>query len=130
MVVDSSAMVNLLLNKAPHAVAVGRHLRDHRGGLAAPHLLDVEVGQALRRVVLRGEIGADRLDRALAQMSEFPLRRFGHERLIARALEMRANITAYDGVFVALSEALGAPLLTCDARLARAGGHRADVLLA
>lgn len=129
IVVDSSAMVDLLLLQPPRAAGIIPRLTEHRGAIAAPHLLDVEVGNALRRHALRQEIDADRLNRAVAQLASFPLRRFGHELLLARALELRDNVTVYDGVFLALAEALQAPLLTTDARLSRSGGHRADVVL-
>lgn len=128
IVVDSSAMVNLLLRR-PRAASIFARLFDHRGAIAAPHLVDVEVAHALRRQALAGEIDDERLHRATGQLSSFPLRRFGHELLIARALELRANVTAYDGVFLALAEALRAPLLTSDARLADVPGHRADVVV-
>lgn len=129
IVVDSSAMVNLLLNASPHAEAIAARLRDNAGAIAVPHLLDVEVGQVLRRVVLRAEMSEDGVRRALDRLLSFPLRRFGHELLLARALEMRDNVTVYDGVFLALAEALKAPLLTSDARLSRSSGHRAEVVL-
>lgn len=129
IVIDSSAMVDLLLSRPARAEAVMVRLRTHSGAIAAPHLLDVEVAHALRRQALAGEIDDERLYRAAGQLSSFPLRRFGHELLITRALELRANVTAYDGVFLALAEALRAPLLTSDARLARVDGHRAEVVL-
>ncbi|MBA3249630.1 MAG: type II toxin-antitoxin system VapC family toxin [Geodermatophilaceae bacterium] len=128
IVVDSSAMVDLLLlrGKAP---VIATHLDTNAGAVFVPHLLDVEVASALWRHALAGLIDQARLALAVARLLSLPLRRFGHELLIARALELRANVTAYDGVFLALAEALGARLLTSDARLADVPGHRVEVVV-
>jgi len=130
IVVDSSAMVDLLLQRPGRAAAVTQRLGEHVGAIFCPHLLDVEVASALRRHVLSGRINGKQLNVAIGQLRLFPLRRFGHELLIARALQLRDNVTPYDGVFLALAEALGAPLLTCDARLARVPGLGVEVLVA
>ena len=95
----------------------------------APHLLDVEVAQVLRKFVLRGQTTAERAQRALHDLEEFPLRRHGHSHLLSRVFELRANHTAYDGVYLALSESLGAPLLTCDAGLVKSPSSTAAVEL-
>lgn len=129
IVVDSSAMLDLLLLRGK-AQVIASHLDAHTGGVFVPHLLDVEIAHALRRHALRGDLDSDRLDRSISRLLSLPLRRFGHELLISRALELRANVTAYDGVFLALAEALGAKLLTTDARLATVPGHRVEVLVA
>lgn len=55
--------------------------------------------------------------------------RYPHQPLSDRMWGLRHNLTAYDAAFVALSEALGVPMITCDSRLARAGGHEADIEL-
>lgn len=129
IVVDSSAMVNLLLQRA-NAEVISAHLDAHAGAVFVPHLLDVEVAHALRRHTLGGNIDADELDRGISQLLALPLRRFGHELLLARAVELRENVTAYDGVFLALAEALRVPLLTSDARLTAVPGCRAEVVVA
>jgi predicted nucleic acid-binding protein len=95
----------------------------------APHLLDVEVAQVLRKFVLRGQTSAERAQRALHDLEEFPLRRHGHASLLSRVFELRANHTAYDGIYLALSESLGAPLLTCDAGLVKSPSSTAAVEL-
>jgi predicted nucleic acid-binding protein len=66
---------------------------------------------------------------ALAAMADFPLIRYQHDLLLPRIWELRHNLTAYDAAYVALAEALGAPLLTRDRRIAAAPGHRARVEL-
>ena len=98
--------------------------------LHAPHLLDLEVLQVLRRYAAAGEISAERAREALDDLAAFRLRRWAHEPLTLRIWDLRQNLTAYDAAYVALAEALGAPLLTRDRRLASAPGIRARVEVA
>jgi predicted nucleic acid-binding protein len=97
--------------------------------LHAPHLLDIEVTNALRRLVQRAEIMAVRAEQALEDFAQLLIERHGHQPLTARIWQLRESITAYDGAYVALAEALAAPLLTCDAKLARSHGHQAKIEL-
>jgi predicted nucleic acid-binding protein len=97
--------------------------------LHAPHLLDVEIAQVLRRYAVAGEIEAERGRAALADLADFRLSRYPHHFLMPRVWELRDNLSAYDAVYVALAEALDAPLLTRDRRLAAAAGHHARVEL-
>jgi predicted nucleic acid-binding protein len=83
----------------------------------------------VRRYAAAGEVDAERGREALADLADFPLRRYPHDFLLTRVWELRNNLTAYDAVYVALAEALGAPLLTRDRRLAAAPGHHAQVEL-
>ncbi|MGH7126182.1 MAG: type II toxin-antitoxin system VapC family toxin [Stellaceae bacterium] len=106
-----------------------RRLFDSRETLHAPYLLDVEVAQVLRRYAAAGEIDRERGRAALADLADFPLHRYPHAFLLARAWDLRSNLTAYDAIYVALAEALDAPLLTRDQRLAGAAGHHARVEL-
>ena len=125
MVLDASAVIEFLLNSAAgHRVAA----RIARGGpLHAPHLLDLEVASVLRRFAAGGYLTAERGALALSALRGMPLQRHTHGFLLDRIWELRVILTAYDAVYVALAEALGAPLVTLDRRLARAGGHRAKV---
>ena len=93
----------------------------------SPHLLDVEVAQVLRRYVREKIISAQRGQEALEDLADIPLSRYPHDFLIPRVWELRATLTAYDAVYVALAELLDAPLLTCDAKIASASGHSANV---
>jgi predicted nucleic acid-binding protein len=93
------------------------------GDLHAPHLIDTEVLHALRRLLRRGQISAERAHDARTDFAELTLVRYPHEPLNDRVWELRDNLTAYDATFVALAEALGVLLITCDARLAAAGHH-------
>ena len=98
--------------------------------LHAPHLLDVEVAQVLRRLVANGHIGGDRGRAALDALVLLPFNRYPHDALLPRIWELRNNMTAYDAAYIALAESLGAPLLTRDKKLAGAAGHRVRIQLA
>jgi len=128
IVVDASAILEALL-RTPVASVVERRLFDARETLHVPHLLDVEVAQVIRRYAALGEIDQGRGRAALADLDDFPLRRYPHDFLLPRVWELRNNLTAYDAVYVALAEALDAPLLTSDRRLAAAAGHLARIEL-
>ena len=128
IVVDASAMLEVLL-RTPDAHAVEKRLFDPDETLHAPHLLDVEVAQVVRRYAANGEIDGARGGAVLDDLAVFPVRRYPHDVLLPRVWQLRNNLTAYDAVYIALAEALGAPLLTRDRRLARAAGHRATVEL-
>jgi predicted nucleic acid-binding protein len=128
IVVDASALIEVLL-RTPAAMAVEGWLFDPRRTLHAPHLLDIEVAQVVRRYAAKGEIDGERGRAALADLADFPLHRYPHEFLLPRVWDLRNNLTAYDAVYVALAEALDAPLLTRDQRLAAAAGHHARVEL-
>jgi predicted nucleic acid-binding protein len=95
----------------------------------APQLLDIEITQVLRRLVQRKEISTPRAEQALDDLANLLIERHQHQALIPRIWELRDSLTAYDGAYVALAEALAAPLLTCDAKLAGAHGHRATIEL-
>ena len=97
--------------------------------LHAPHLLDVEVAQVIRRYAATGEIDGERGRMALADLADLPLRRYPHDFLLPRIWDLRNNLTAYDAAYVALAEALDTPLLTRDRRLAAAVGHHAQIEL-
>lgn len=121
-------MLELLL-RTPLTERLVARLFEPAVPLHAPHLLDVEVTQVLRRYESRGELTAARGTAALHVLTAFPVRRHAHVPLVGRAWEMRHNLTAYDAVYVALAEVLGATLLTRDARLAAAPGARGRVEL-
>lgn len=91
-----------------------------RRSLWAPHLIDAEVGNSLRRLVALGKIEDENAAGALHDLADFPLRRIVHTGMLERAWSLRNNLSFYDGLYVALAEGLGAPLLTLDARLAKA----------
>lgn len=127
IVVDASVVVDLLLGSGGTAGdRLAGRLRD-RESVLAPHLLDVEVGQVLRRYVQRGELEAESAAVRLRRLVGLPVRRVPHGRLLPRAFELRANVPMYDGVYLALAEAVDAPLVTGDAGLEDVPGARARV---
>lgn len=128
IIVDASAVVEALLRTSA-AGAVERRIFDGQETLHAPHLLDVEVAQVVRRYAALGEIDSERGRAALADLADFPVYRYPHDLLLPRIWELRHNLTAYDAAYVALAETLDAPLITRDRRLAAAAGHRARVEL-
>ena len=97
--------------------------------LHAPHLIDMEVTQVLRRYAASGRVEPARCRDALDSLLDLPLDRYPHGVLLPRVWQLRHNLTAYDAVYVALAEALDATLLTRDRRLAAAPGHRARIEL-
>jgi predicted nucleic acid-binding protein len=126
IVVDASAVLELLL-RTPAGRRVEGRLFDRPAPLHAPHLLDVEVAQVLRRFVARGEVSAGRGAASLRLLDAFPLRRHPHRPLLERMWSLRANLSAYDAAYVALAEALGAVLVTRDKRLGGVPGLHATV---
>lgn len=126
IVLDASLVVELLL-QTPRVVPLTEDLLAPQEDLHAPHLIDVEVLQTLRRLCGREELSEARAERAATDLADLPLVRHSHDLLLGRAWELRANLTIYDGVYVALAELLEAPLWTLDQRLASAPGLRAEV---
>ena len=122
IVLDASAAVEWLLRTAA-GNRVDERLFSAAGTLHAPHLLDLEVAQALRRYVAAGVIPPSRAQEAVQDLLDLPLTRYPHELFLWRIWKLRHNLTAYDAAYVALAEALGAPLITCDKKMASAGHH-------
>jgi predicted nucleic acid-binding protein len=128
IVVDASAILDLLL-WTPAAPAIEDRLFATGESLHAPHLLDLEVAQVLRRYSLAGELAATRGQQALEDLAALPITRYPHDLFLLRIWALRHNLTAYDAAYVALAESLGATLLTRDERLRAAPGVKAVVEL-
>ena len=129
IVVDASAAVTMFLNLGPSAAGVRERLKQSAEEVHIPHLFDVEVLQALRRHSLRGDLSGEQGRLILNLLREMKAVRYPHAPLAARIWELRDHLTAYDAAYVALAEVLDAPLVTMDARLAQAPGHKAAVEL-
>jgi predicted nucleic acid-binding protein len=123
LVIDASALVEALLVAGPARALLATE------NLQAPELIDAELLSVLRRLVLAGHLQESHALQALAAANRLGLRRHQSRALWLRAWELRANLSAYDALYVALAEELDAPLLTADARLARAPGLRCSVQL-
>lgn len=125
IVLDASAVLELLL-RLPLAHVVEERLAT-AASLHAPHVLDLEVAQVLRRFERAGTLHPSRGEAALQDLADLPLERYPHDLFLPRIWSLRNNATAYDACYLALAEALRAPLLTCDARLTGVPGHVALV---
>jgi predicted nucleic acid-binding protein len=128
IVVDASALLEVLL-RTTRGEAIEARLLGGSESLHSPHLLDVEVAQVIRRFMIAGEIDAPRAQAALDDFLDFPILRHSHGFLLRRVWDLRANLTAYDAVYVALAETLEATFLTHDRRLATAARRYVTVEL-
>lgn len=126
IVLDASVVVELLLggDRSPTL-----HSRLSAAGASwhAPALVQVEVTSVLRRLNLAKQLSDLRGRQALQTLPSMPLRLHEHGALLPRAWALRANLSAYDAMYVALAEALRAPLLTLDAKLAATTSHHARI---
>ena len=123
MVIDASVLVDALLVAGPARIRLASD------NLQAPELIDAELLSVLRRLVLADKLLEAHALQALATADRLGLRRHPSRSLWPRAWELRSNLSAYDALYVALAEQLHAPLLTADARLARAAGLRCPVVV-
>jgi predicted nucleic acid-binding protein len=128
IVLDSSAAVDYLLGLEPEATWVADRLAGHEGDIHAPHLIDTEVMTVVRRFVREHALTAENGLERVRAMSAFPIRRYPHTELTERVWALRERVASNDGFFVALAEALDAPLVTTDRRLARVKGIRVPIL--
>ncbi len=129
IVIDASAVIELVLNTVS-GQRVAERIRSTDISLHAPHLIDLEIAQVLRRLRHKGTIARAQATQALRFLQELDLHRYPHDLLLDRIWALRQNLTAYDAAYVALAEALPAPLLTGDRRIATAPGHVAVVEIA
>lgn len=126
IVLDASAIVELLLGSS-QGMRVADELTDESTSVHVPHLADVEVARALRRLVAARRVDDTVAGKAVDELQNLPLVRHGHDVLLDRIWAMRKGVSAYDATYLALAEVLGATLVTCDRRLAKASGPHVTV---
>ena len=126
IVVDSSLAIELFLPTSLGERIAERVFDEERH---VPHLIDVEFASALRRLTRFGGLDGNAAQRALDNFGDWRLVRHEHGNLLPRIWQLRDSVSAYDAAYVALAESLEAPLLSCDAKLSRAHGHRARIEL-
>ena len=129
IVVDASVVVDMFLGEGGLAGDELRARISRQEEIGAPHLLDAEVAQTLRRFSMHGEMTIDRAQASVGELVSLPIRRYAHGWLLPRTFELRDNVTIYDGLYLALAEVLDVPLLTCDSALAGVPGCSAAVEL-
>lgn len=125
LVVDASVLASALADDAHDGERARARLRGET--LAAPDLVDLEVTSVLRGRLAGGHLSPRRAELALTDLVALPLQRAPSLQLITRCWELRDNLTVYDAAYVALAEALAVPLLTADARLAKATGPHCPI---
>jgi predicted nucleic acid-binding protein len=128
IVIDASAILEVLL-RTTDARAALEWMQAPRQTLHAPHLIDIEVAQVLRRYATAGGVDAEGYRRALLHFGDLPVIRYPHTQLLARIWELRSQVSARDAAYIALAEMIDAPLITHDRKLARASGHSARIEL-
>jgi len=128
IVLDASAAIEWLL-QTPDGRRIEQRIFADGELLCAPHLLDLEVAQVLRRLARDAVISVRRADEAIDDFLASRITRYPHFILVPRIWQLRHNLSAYDASYVALAEKLGANLVTRDARLASASGLTAKIEL-
>ena len=128
IVLDASAAIDWLLQTSS-GKRIEKRIYAPSESLHAPHLLDLEVTQVLRRLTQQGTVSGTRADEAVRDLLDLRVTRYPHLVLLPRIWQLRHNLSAYDAAYVVLSEKLGAPLITRDRRLASTSGHGATIEL-
>jgi predicted nucleic acid-binding protein len=125
-VIDSSALLEIFTGTSVDPL-LRRRVLTQTGG--APELVDIEVANGLRRMVVRGLLSPPVALGVFRDIRDAPMNRAPHRPLLERIWELRGAITLYDATYVALAEQLEVPLVTCDAKLAGSNGHGARIEL-
>jgi predicted nucleic acid-binding protein len=126
IVLDGAGVVDYLAGREYGPWIEAQLIAD--GDVHVPHLLDIEVANALRGLVAGDRLSQRDARRALDDFADLELARYPHTPFLERVWQLRTHVTAYDAMYVALAEVLDATLVTTDARLARSHGHRARIV--
>ena len=124
LVLDTSAALHAVAHRPAHPALLARLRSDE---LVAPHVIDLELLEALRGLVRGRQVTLDQAADIRSDFDALSITRYAHGGLADRIWELRHNLTAYDASYVALAEILDCPVVTSDAKMAKASGHRADV---
>jgi predicted nucleic acid-binding protein len=128
IVLDASAAIDWLV-QSPAGGRIENRIYSRNETLHAPHLLDLEVTQAVRRLLQQGVISDYRANTAVQALLNLRIARYPHFRFLPRIWQLRHNLSAYDAAYISLAEQLGAPLITRDKRLAATAGFETRVEL-
>lgn len=127
LIVDAACLYEVVADTGRAELIRARLVEDEEH--AAPHVIDVEVLNVIRRHEMQGLLDATAAAQAVDDLREWPGERFGHRSLLTRVWELRRNVRGGDAFYVALAEALGGTVLTLDSRLARANGPTCPIEL-
>jgi predicted nucleic acid-binding protein len=128
IVLDASAAIDWLL-QTPAGQQIEQRIYSAGESLHAPHLIDIEIAQVLRRLVRENTVSERRAEEAIADLLDLRITRYPHSVLLPRIWELRHDLSAYDAAYVVLAEMLSAPLITRDSRLASTPSHAVKVEL-
>ena len=126
IVADASVVLEVLL-RTRRGLRMEARILSSRETLHAPHLIDLEVCQVLRRYLHNKDLTADRAAAVIEDFQSIRIFRYPHRIFLDRIWQLRSNMTAYDAAYVAVAETIGAPLLTTDKRLASTSNHSAQI---
>ena len=126
IVLDASAAVDWLLQTTA-GQRIENRIYSRSETLHAPHLLDLEVTQVLRRLARQGVLPLRRANEAVRDLLDLRIARYPHTLLVPQIWQLRHNFSAYDAAYIVLAEKLGAALVTRDGQLASASGGEATV---
>lgn len=127
MIVVDASLVFEIMTAMPESLDLKERLTRSKQDFIAPEVIDLEVLQALRRQVRLKTVSVERAATALEFMHGLPISRIGHRQFLDRIWQLRDNLTAYDAAYVALAEAMEAPIWTRDRKYLGASGHRAVI---
>lgn len=129
VVIDASIAADLVLSESKRQALLEHELFNGRHDFHAPTLIDFEVTSTIRKALLAHQLTEQEAWIALEEYFQVPISRYADAPLMLRALQLRENISAYDGTYVALTEAVNGVMITRDIRLARAASRHCEVLV-